>query len=60
MRENCLQEFEAYWKCLDVNNMVSLRALYLIFRYLNTVKRSAGNVVARQSVHSINACLTSL
>ena len=22
MRENCLQEFESHWKCLDVNNMV--------------------------------------
>lgn len=24
MRENCLQQFEAHWNCLELNNQVSL------------------------------------
>lgn len=34
MRENCLQEFESHWKCLDVNNMVCAGA-FLIVYYFN-------------------------
>lgn len=26
MRENCLQEFDAHWQCLEKNNQVGLSA----------------------------------
>jgi hypothetical protein len=29
MRENCLQQFEAHWNCLELNNQVSLQSVSL-------------------------------
>jgi NADH dehydrogenase (ubiquinone) 1 alpha subcomplex subunit 8 len=35
MRENCLQQFEAHWNCLEINNQVRVRNVYTRESYIS-------------------------
>lgn len=54
MRDNCLAEFDAHWKCLEMNNQVILLVNY---EGINIANSSQYFQACRQPERSLNQCV---
>lgn len=62
MRENCLQQFESHWECLERNNQASSHPnRYHWFRtllYFNTESRPSQEYhLCRKPERTLNSCM---